>query len=113
MDILQIILPKKTNFCTFLEVNEFFKFHKTGLKELGDDENLGLEFSNELLLFNISKMRWNKQPLETKGIAPQKRNLHTSVVYKDNLIVFGGKSNGYLNDIHLYSISLTLLFQHF
>jgi N-acetylneuraminic acid mutarotase len=82
-----------------------------GLKEFGDDEHNILEFSNELLLFNISKMRWNKDPIETKGIAPQKRNLHTCVVYKDNLIIFGGKSNGYLNDIHLYSISFSFFFK--
>jgi hypothetical protein len=65
-----------------------------------------LEFTNELFLFDLKNKKWNKEPLETKGKVPQKRHFHSCVVYKDNLIVFGGKSNGYLNDVQFYSICL-------
>jgi N-acetylneuraminic acid mutarotase len=32
------------------------------------------------------------------------RNFHSAILYKQKLIIFGGKENGYLNDVHEFNI---------
>ena len=63
-----------------------------------------LEFTDELLFFDFKNQVWNKEPIETKGTKPNGRHFHSSVIYEKNLYIFGGKSNGYKNDLFKYSI---------
>ena len=65
-----------------------------------------LEFTNELLHFSFIDYKWTKKPLKTDGNTPKGRHFHSSVVFENSLFIFGGKSNGYLNDIHEYSIGM-------
>eukprot|EP01080_Neovahlkampfia_damariscottae_P008552 gene8552-375_t len=63
-----------------------------------------LEFTDELLYFDLKKQVWIEKPLQTEGTKPSGRHFHSTVVYEKNLYVFGGKSNGYKNDLFKYSM---------
>jgi hypothetical protein len=62
------------------------------------------EFSNSLIECNISKKSFEFVKINSKP--PPHRNFHTCINYNQSLIIFGGKSTGYLNDVHEYSIGI-------
>ena len=79
-----------------------------------DDNSKQLTTSNDLLKYDVdaSSVLPNTMTAAiphssltkiepSTGVAPT-RNFHSSVVYNDCLYVFGGKSNGYFSDVHMY-----------
>ncbi|KAL9648567.1 hypothetical protein ABK040_012226 [Willaertia magna] len=64
-----------------------------------------LTFTNELFEIEMSNQSesWNKIIMNNHNIVKE-RNFHSSVIYENELILFGGKSNGYFND--MYSLNL-------
>ena len=43
--------------------------------------------------------------LESKVVWPQGRHFHSAVTYRRQMIIYGGKSNGYMNDIYSFDYS--------
>eukprot|EP01089_Gocevia_fonbrunei_P017650 TRINITY_DN5790_c0_g1_i1.p1 TRINITY_DN5790_c0_g1~~TRINITY_DN5790_c0_g1_i1.p1 ORF type:complete len:272 (+),score=57.09 TRINITY_DN5790_c0_g1_i1:100-915(+) len=73
-----------------------------------------VNFSNELFCFSWEQNKWElvktNSPDDDQEGAPKpgvfpKRHFHTTILYHDELFVFGGKSNGYWNDIWKYNTS--------
>ncbi|KAL9648012.1 hypothetical protein ABK040_012313 [Willaertia magna] len=69
-----------------------------------------LIFTNELFEIdlqnnnnNTEEEHWNKIKVQNSSIIKE-RNFHSAVIYENDLIIFGGKSNGYFND--MYSLNL-------
>jgi len=60
---------------------------------------------NDLWVFNIADKRWVE--IEAEGEAPFERSGHSSDVFEDYLVIFGGiwDVTKELNDLHLYSFS--------
>lgn len=46
------------------------------------------EFKNDLWIFNILQLKWEK--INPKGDIPCPRELHSAVLWKKHLIIFGG-----------------------
>lgn len=51
-----------------------------------------LQFSDELHVFDLQKNKWIA--LDVTGKPPLKRHFHSCCVYKNQMFVIGGKSNG-------------------
>jgi hypothetical protein len=49
--------------------------------------------------------------LTPSGVAPKGRHFHTAVVHDGCIWIFGGKSNGYMND--LFCLNLSIFFDFF
>jgi N-acetylneuraminic acid mutarotase len=62
----------------------------------GGCDSLG-RFNNDLFVYNFDKKRWKQ--LTPSGTLPKARHFHTAVVHDGCIWVFGGKSNGYMNDL--------------
>ena len=60
---------------------------------------------NDLWVFNITDKRWIE--VEPEGEIPVERSGHTSNVYDDYMVIFGGiwDVTKELNDLHLYSFT--------
>ncbi|KAL9648570.1 hypothetical protein ABK040_012229 [Willaertia magna] len=82
--------------------NNQFKLYIFGGSIVKDNE---LTFTNELFEIEMSNKSesWNKIIMNNENIVKE-RNFHSSVIYENELILFGGKSNGYFND--MYSLNL-------
>eukprot|EP01080_Neovahlkampfia_damariscottae_P001190 gene1190-10704_t len=76
------------------------------MKDIKETKSLmyELEFTNQLLQFSLSDNMWKEHSLNSKGTLPKGRHFHSSIIYQKSLFIFGGKSNGYLNDVQEYSI---------
>jgi hypothetical protein len=74
--------------------------------------NLSLSLSSRLFshLWNwfSDKKRWKQ--LNPTGVAPKARHFHTAVVHDGSIWIFGGKSNGYMNDLFCLNLSIHFLF---
>jgi hypothetical protein len=70
-----------------------------------------LDFTNQMLCFDLEKKEWNPEPMKVDGNAPAGRHFHSTVVYEKNLYIFGGKSNGYKNDLYKYDTGKIILFK--
>jgi hypothetical protein len=68
-----------------------------------------LDFTNQMLFFDLEKKEWNPEPMKVDGNAPAGRHFHSAVVYEKNLYIFGGKSNGYKNDLYKYDTGKIIL----
>eukprot|EP01080_Neovahlkampfia_damariscottae_P008755 gene8755-703_t len=88
------------SFNYYEEEKVFFIFG--GLDFSREQGENNFEFSNDLIKCDLPKKCL--QTLTVKGKLPKQRNFHTSIIWKKKLIIFGGKSNGYLNDVFQYSI---------
>lgn len=60
---------------------------------------------NDLWVYNIADKKWIE--VEAEGEAPYERSGHSSDIYDDYLVIFGGiwDVTKELNDLHLYSFS--------
>jgi len=69
----------------------------------GKDDNS--EKLNDLWVYNIADKRWVE--IEADGEHPFERSGHSSDVYDDFLVIFGGiwDVTKELNDLHLYSFN--------
>ncbi len=69
----------------------------------GKDENS--EKLNDLWVYNIADKRWVE--IEADGEIPFERSGHSSDIYEDYLVIFGGiwDVTKELNDLHLYSFN--------
>lgn len=69
----------------------------------GKDDNS--EKLNDLWVYNIADKRWVE--IEADGEFPFERSGHSSDVYDDFLVIFGGiwDVTKELNDLHLYSFN--------
>lgn len=45
---------------------------------------------------------------DSKMLWPQGRHFHSAVTYRRQMIICGGKSNGYMNDLHAFDYSKIL-----
>ena len=52
-------------------------------------------------------LKW--KAVVTDGTSPKGRHFHACVQYNNALYVFGGKSNGYMNDLHCFDLSTRVL----
>ena len=68
-------------------------------------KNDSSEKLNDLWLFNIADKKWIE--IEAEGEVPFERSGHSSDIYEDYLVIFGGiwDVTKELNDLHLYSFS--------
>jgi hypothetical protein len=60
------------------------------------------KFNNDLLVYNFEKLKWKVVAVE--GTSPKGRHFHACVLHNNSLYVFGGKSNGYTNDMHCFDL---------
>ena len=69
----------------------------------GKDDNS--EKLNDLWVYNLADKRWVE--IEAEGEIPFERSGHTSDIYEDFLVIFGGiwDVTKELNDMHLYSFN--------
>ncbi len=69
----------------------------------GKDDNS--EKLNDLWVYNLADKRWVE--IEAEGEIPFERSGHTSDIYEDFLVIFGGiwDVTKELNDLHLYSFN--------
>jgi hypothetical protein len=56
----------------------------------------------DLLCLDIETSTWSI--VDFHGTQPSGRNFHTMVYYDNSLYIFGGKSHGYQNDLHQFSL---------
>eukprot|EP01102_Stenamoeba_stenopodia_P022805 TRINITY_DN963_c0_g1_i3.p1 TRINITY_DN963_c0_g1~~TRINITY_DN963_c0_g1_i3.p1 ORF type:complete len:658 (-),score=154.57 TRINITY_DN963_c0_g1_i3:105-2078(-) len=72
------------------------------------------KFMNHLLKFNFETMKFDSEVVEldqadtaAKEVVfdPAARHFHTTVVAGSEVIMFGGKSNGYFNDVHFFDLN--------
>ena len=68
-------------------------------------KNDDAEKLNDLWVYNLVEKRWVE--IEASGEVPFERSGHSSDVYKDYLVIFGGiwDVTKELNDLHLYSFN--------
>lgn len=68
-------------------------------------KNDSSEKLNDLWLFNIADKKWIE--IEPEGEIPFERSGHSSDIYDDYLVIFGGiwDVTKELNDLHIYSFS--------
>jgi len=66
--------------------------------------NAHFSLSYLFFLFLLAKQQWGK-PLG--GFEDFKRNFFSCVTYDDKIWVFGGKGNGYRNDLIVYEAGIT------
>lgn len=54
---------------------------------------------------NLDKLKWTKKNFKNeKGVDLIGRSNHTSVLYNDKMIVFGGVTSGLSNDLHVFNL---------
>jgi N-acetylneuraminic acid mutarotase len=58
--------------------------------------------NNTLLKYNKNDSTWTTIVPNNNNSTPISRNWHSSIVFNNELYIFGGKSNGYLNDMWKY-----------
>lgn len=56
-------------------------------------------FSSSLFAFVFETRDWSAVAFSSTSFSPGPRHFHSSVLYRDKLYIFGGKSNGYLSDL--------------
>jgi len=53
---------------------------------------------------SIDRKRWKK--IEATGNKPKGRHFHTAIIHASKMFVFGGKSNGYMNDLFYLDLGM-------
>jgi len=48
------------------------------------------------------KRTWSK--VKSGKIRPKGRHFHSAVVFKGSMYIFGGKNNGYMNDLYCFDL---------
>ena len=92
----QIISPNKRYGCTLNYYNN--KLYLFGGWNYDD------RYLNDLWEYNINQNKWNK--ININNIIPNKVSNHKTVIYKNNLIIFGGiDSNEYFNDLYIINLN--------
>ncbi|KAL9653727.1 hypothetical protein ABK040_016655 [Willaertia magna] len=102
----------KTNTNDNNNTNDQYKLYIFGGSIVKDNE---LTFTNELFEIDMSNRSesWNKiSPIIVENnvdnnnntVIVKERNFHSSVIYENELIIFGGKSNGYFNDMYSFNL---------
>lgn len=56
--------------------------------------------SNNFYKYNIDEKKW--EVIREQKTGPTKRAFHSAVACNNFLFIFGGKSNGYKNDLHWF-----------
>ncbi|KAL6070689.1 kelch domain-containing protein 3 [Balamuthia mandrillaris] len=62
----------------------------------------GGAFLEDFYQLDLGKRDWTKLTVEN---GPRGRHFHSMVLYRNALYVFGGKSNGYMNDLYCFNLA--------
>ena len=65
------------------------------------------KFCKDLWIFNIEQNKWHDI---STPFSPEGRNFHSSVIYKDDLYIFAGTSNGLYSDLYKFNLGKTKFF---
>lgn len=60
-------------------------------------------FHNSVLRFHLPSQCW--EVMQTEGKRPKGRHFHSAVILDHSMYIFGGKCNGYMNDINCLNLT--------